>query len=343
MGWPLTPEQRAVADALLLALDPRLPADERAECALAAVEDDPAFVAGILTEALMGYQVKAERVRGWAPGTVVDRMRRSLLGPEEVLGHAMHTATASAPAARDPWDRTPPRRDGDLRRLDSGQLQEWGEGQWHDVEDPPRPIPFGVRPDAPVVPNPARHGTGPHGEWTVADAARAAEQARLARQAEALGLTGPGQGGSDQTGGQAVSEPLRAVSGPPAETGGHDFPDDQFADHGVRVLRTGDPRLDALLNDLRARRADEAAIERADPDRPETMGPAMTAALDPVQLDDPAPTTPQPDMEAPYGGNSPLCGMMLDTGPCILDRNHPELPVPGTANGHMSERMRNRE
>lgn len=29
------------------------------------------------------------------------------------------------------------RRDGDLRRLDSGQMQEWGDGRWWDVDEPP--------------------------------------------------------------------------------------------------------------------------------------------------------------------------------------------------------------
>ncbi len=30
---------------------------------------------------------------------------------------------------------------GDLRRTESGQLQEWGDGMWHDVDDPPAVAP----------------------------------------------------------------------------------------------------------------------------------------------------------------------------------------------------------
>lgn len=312
-------ELRGVMDALLLGLDPRLTETERDDAMLVAVADAPEFVVGVLASIVEGTHRRIERLRSLPPGTFVDRMRAEYLGAPEV--------------------------------------QEWGDGRWHDVDDPPEQqrierflaSPDRVRerieqirraPDPPVakyghnLPD-NRRGTGPHGEWTVADAAAAAEQARLARQAADLGLATPGEGGRDQTGGQGLSEPLRPPSVDMPRQGVSPKPDPRVAEHLARLAQ---------------QRREEAAINAADPDRPETMTAAMTAAIDPSQMADAALGIPDggndtesppllPDGAGDPGGAGPqLCGKPTATGPCVLMAGHPVLPVPGTEHGHMSNR-----
>jgi hypothetical protein len=323
------PEQyRRVADLVLMGLDPRHSEEHRAEFMLAAVEQSPEFVAGLLGSVVEDYHRRAEALRRLSPGHMVDQMRAKILGAEDVLGVAMHSARAGESVK---VQVTNPDALGQaVLSGDSFFKREWLEGR-----GPEEPAVVHLRQPGETrfstgghIPDPeasstgdTRVGTGPNGEWTVADAAMAGEQARRARQAAEFGSAAPPQGGRDQTGGQAVSEPLRAVSG----------------DAAIPTPGGLDPRVAGLLRNLRAQRRDEAAIEQADLDDPRTMPAAMTAALDPVQLDDPESPTATPD-----GGNDQevgLCGSLTGSGPCILGAGHPELPIPGTQNGHMSERM----
>lgn len=292
---PVPEELRGVLGAVLNGLDPRLSPDERAACLLAATEQDPDYVVGVLSEMVFTHLRRSERIRQLPQGTLIDQMISERLPVQHL------------PVLQ------PPHRDGDQRLTSTGQLQEWGQGMWHDVDEPPAPVHL-TRADGDAVQAfaAALHDVPPPPRvWTVEDAARVAEETRRARLDAELAAGGVNQGAgypSHQTGGQSGSEPLSTPN--------------------------VDPRVKALLERHLQERRDLAAIDAADLDDPATMPAAMTAALDVTQLDD-----PPSRVTTPYGHNDQTitCSHPTSAGPCRLTAGHPLLDVPGTENGHIAE------
>lgn len=290
-----------VVDAFLRGIDPRVPEEDRLD-ALSTAMAEPIFVMGMVSQILMDYHARAERLGALDAGHFVDDMRRRFLGmqAEDTLGYALNTAQA-------------------------------GERVETRLTDPPQPVPFQRRPEAPdLTPRPlypvpvaapqARRGSGPNGEWTVADAAR--EAGELSRRRIEAEITGIGQGGS-------YPGAPRVASSPPAEAA------PVRADAHVPPDPNRPPQLQRLLEDLQAKRLDEAAVE-GDLDDPMQARAAIAGAmaLDPEEPEEAALPVQPPEGSNDLGGA--VCGAMTSKGPCRLMAGHLVLPVPGTEDGHVA-------
>lgn len=285
-------------DALLRALDPRLPGADRTEALAYGLEHFPEWTMGALSQILMDYHSRAEQAAGRPSGFYVDAMRRRMLGdvPEDdLLGFAVGAA-----AVGERHTPVAPGEHGYTVNHPGSDRWTGGDPKAEGVEVRHIQVP----PTGDLVEPQTKRGTGPGGLWTVADAAaEAAQQSQRRREEEILGPTGIPQGG------QYPGQPQQR---PPAPS--DDVP----------------PELARLAQRLEAQRLEEAAIDTADLDDPMQARAAIGASrvLDPEQR------------STSVEGNAPRlipCGAPTSRGPCALRKGHPELPVPGTENGHMAE------
>lgn len=352
----------AHVDALLRGLDPRATEQQR-RTALDQAAGEPDFIIGLLAQILTDYHRRAEQLAALPPGHYVDRLRTEAFGtlaPDDLLGFAIHSATAgeqiSFVAVSDP-------------RVGSGAGQPapgWKtagpfDSDWIPPEDieterglaPARAYPLTVRPDAPMIPRPAPEAE-PRTPRPIAEVAAAAEVARRQRLEDELmrGAIGQGQGypgGREGRGAIAESDPPEPYR-PPIED--HAFPAEDFRQNGVEVVHPDDPRLAGLLGKLREQRAQENAVDVADPDRPASMGAAIRASQGASEPAAPAPALPaplspnrtyapqaRPAAPIPAQPELPTCGHMTSRGPCALFAGHPVAPgLPGEE-GHISQEM----
>jgi hypothetical protein len=299
----IEPELIPVVDALLTGLDPRIEVPVRIEALDRAMALAPQFTLGALSQILMDYHTRAEKAAGRPSGFYVDAMRTRMLGTlpdDDLLGYAVGSAAAGEHVEVRHIQVTPrtvrPRRVGEQEiTVNHPGSDRWTGGDKRETE-----------------PEPTRKGTGPHGEWTVADAAReAAQQSQRRREIELMGEAGIPQGG------QYPGQPQQ-----------HQAP-------ASERLPSGIPELQGLLARLEAQRMDEAAIDSADLDDPMQARAAIAGsrALDPEQ----AATSGEDNDHGAFGTQPIPCGHPTSRGPCALRAGHPELPVPGTEMGHLAE------
>lgn len=126
------------------------------------------------------------------------------------------------------------------------------------------------------------------------------------------------------------------ISGTSAPNPVQESPTADFEQNGITVL---DPATAAIIANLRAQRAREAAVDQADPDDPSTMRAAIAAAeVADAPRPAPAPAAPRTYQPAPRQAEEGLCGVSTNLGPCVLRPGHPVAPGFPGENGHMSER-----
>jgi hypothetical protein len=338
----IPPAYAPFVDAVLRSVDPRLSVEER-QLGLEQAAGEPEFVIGLLSQLLSEYHDRAEAMAGLTKGTFVDRLRqRAFSGrsPEEILGYAVHAASAGEEIRFVPVDE--PRSPADFRRA------QHGAAHLHSVErdDGLAPGDSGLRQEPPVRPL-----SEPHAANTPRPLAEVALEAEAARRGR---LEAELMGGATQQGGTYPGSPEVPDATRVSQEAEHDFPVSDFTQNGITPILPGDPRLKGLLDRLNQQRREEQAVDTANPDDPRTMGPAIRAAadLDPTvqeqarPAESPVPGLPGVRTYAPAApraasndGNFTPCGFDTGRGPCALSAGHPELPVPGTVNGHLSEEM----